>query len=103
MLILPILKTLRWNIEKNTILLIERGITFEIVAEIIKDGKILEVIEHPNQKKYPNQNIMIINISNYIYMVPYVETESELFLKTIIPSRKLTKLYLGSNNNETED
>ncbi len=79
----------------------ERGISFEIVAEFIKEGKIIEVIEHPNQEKYPNQNIMIMNIANYIYMIPYVETNDELFLKTIIPSRKLTKKYLHGVKDET--
>ena len=94
------MKNIRWNAEKNKSLLIERGITFDIVAEEIKNGKILEVIAHPNQKKYPNQKIMMVKILNYVHMIPYIETEKELFLKTIIPSRKMTKLYLQGEINE---
>jgi hypothetical protein len=55
----------------------------------------LDDIEHPNQEKYPNQFVFVIEINNYVYLVPYVENESETFLKTIIPSRKFTKKYLG--------
>jgi hypothetical protein len=53
------------------------------------------VIEHPNQEKYPSQRIFIIEISQYVYLVPFVESDEEIFLKTIIPSRKLKKKYLG--------
>ena len=38
--------------------------------------------------------MFIININNYAYLVPFVEDEKEIFLKTIIPSRKATKKYL---------
>jgi hypothetical protein len=41
------------------------------------------------------QRIFIINIDDYAYLVPFIETEEDVFLKTIIPSRKATKLYLG--------
>ena len=58
------------------------------------DG-LLDTIEHPNADKYSNQKIFIVNIENYIYLVPFVESEESIFLKTIIPSRKMTKKYLG--------
>lgn len=61
----------------------------------IENGDILDDYEHPNQKKYPEQRIMVIGINNYAYLVPYVEDEDELFLKTIIPSRKATEGYFG--------
>ena len=48
--------------------------------------------------EYPNQRVFIVNIDDYAYLVPYVESESEVFLKTIIPSRKATKLYLRETN-----
>jgi hypothetical protein len=64
-------------------------------------GDILDDYIHPNQDKYPNQRLLVVQIQEYAYLVPYVETETELFLKTIIPSRKATKRYLkGSNDDE---
>ena len=53
---------------------------------------------HPNQQKYAGQRIMVIGIDNYAYLVPYVEDEGELFLKTIIPSRRATEKYLGEKH-----
>jgi hypothetical protein len=57
-------------------------------------GALLDVVSHPNSLKYPNQRIFIVRIRNYVYLVPFVKTENELFLKTIIPSRAATKKYL---------
>jgi uncharacterized DUF497 family protein len=84
-----------WNEDKNTQLKAERGIGFESAIEAIQQGNILDIIEHPNQDKYPNQRIFILEIDRYVYMLPFVENEQEIFLKTIIPSRKLKKKYLG--------
>jgi uncharacterized DUF497 family protein len=83
-----------WNSEKNAQLIRERGISFERVIYHIERDEILDVIEHPDSSKYPNQRLFILNIGNYAYLVPFVETESEIFLKTIIPSRKATRKYL---------
>lgn len=85
----------RWNADKNERLQAERGIGFEVVIKAISDGDILDVIERPNQKKYPSQRIFILRINQYAYLVPFVESDQEIFLKTIIPSRKMTKKYLG--------
>lgn len=65
-------------------------------------GGLLDIIEHPNTKKYPNQRIFIVDIDDYAYLVPFVETEERVFLKTIIPSRKMTKMYLGGDKRETQ-
>lgn len=75
-----------------------RGICFEDVIFFIERGEILDDYLHPNQGIYPGQRIMIIEVANYAYLVPYVENEEELFLKTIIPSRKATQRYLGEQN-----
>lgn len=84
-----------WNDEKNEELKDERGVTFEeVVFSIMHDG-LLDTIEHPNAEKYSHQKIFIVNIEDYIYLVPFVENDEALFLKTIIPSRKMTKKYLG--------
>ena len=61
----------------------------------IEKKQILDIVEHPNQEKYKGQKIFIINIHNYAYLVPFIENEEGIFLKTIIPSRKATEKYLG--------
>ncbi len=87
-----------WNTDKNSILKKERGISFEDVLYYIKNGKLIAIIKHPLQDKYPGQQMYIIEINNYAYLVPFIETENEIFLKTIIPSRKATKKYLENSN-----
>ncbi len=92
------MKIFKWNAEKNEVLLRERGITFEEIVQKIESGtKIIET-DHPNQKKYPNQKILIVDIDGYAYLIPCVIEQNEYFLKTIIPSRKATKKYLGGRN-----
>ena len=61
----------------------------------IMSGDVLDTFDHPNQERYRGQQIHIIAIEDYVYLVPFVESEEEVFLKTIIPSRKATKSYLG--------
>ena len=89
------LKPFRWNVDKNNQLQQERQINFETTVSAVTGGKLLDIIEHPNQEKYPNQRIFIVEIDRYVYLVPFVEDDTEFFLKTIIPSRKMTKQYLG--------
>ena len=93
-----IMNIVRWNAEKNEVLARERGITFEEIVQRIESGtKVIETY-HPNKKKYPNQKILIIDVDGYAYLVPCVIDKNECFLKTIIPSRKATKKYLGGKN-----
>jgi uncharacterized DUF497 family protein len=89
------MKSINWNTEKSNLLKAERGICFEDVVFYIEKGEIVDDYTHPNQQEYPGQRIMVIGISNYAYVVPYVENDEELFLKTIIPSRKATQRYFG--------
>ena len=92
------MKTFKWNSEKNELLALNRGITFEEIVQRIQSGaKVIET-DHPNKKKYPNQKIMILDVEGYAYLVPCVFEQNEYFLKTIIPSRKATKKYLGDEN-----
>lgn len=81
--------------QKNLKLKKERGVCFDNVITAISDGKILDIIPHHNKKEHPNQMILIIEINDYAYLVPYLEEEDLLVLKTVFPSRKFTKLYLG--------
>ena len=89
-----------WNEEKNKILKKERKVTFEIILSYLYEGKILDRIKHHNQEKYPNQSIFIVEHQNYAYLVPFVEDDDKIFLKTIIPSREATRKYLRKKNNE---
>ena len=82
-----------WNDEKNRQLKQERGVSFENVILYIKQGNVLDIVTHPNKRKYPNQKIIIIRMFDYVYAVPFVEKDNIRFLKTIIPSRKLNKKY----------
>ena len=90
-----VMKYFDWNNEKNEELIKDRGISFEEVVFCIMNDGLLDIIEHPNKVKYPNQNIFIVDIDDYVYLVPFVEDSEIVFLKTIIPSRKMTKKYLG--------
>ena len=84
-----------WDSEKNERLKIERGISFEDIVFEIFQGAEVDILNHPNQSKYPGQRISVVVVDEYAYLVPYVESESVIFLKTIIPSRKATKKYVG--------
>jgi uncharacterized DUF497 family protein len=88
------MKQFNWNAEKNCTLIEERGKSFEEVVFHIQNGGLLDDIVHPNASDYSNQRIFVVSIEDYVYLVPYVEDDREYFLKTVIPSRKFTKLYL---------
>lgn len=89
------MKVINWNAEKNQELIESRGVSFEDVVFYLQQGALLDDLEHPNPEKYSNQRIFVLEIDGYVYLVPYIEDRKEVFLKTIIPSRKATKQYLG--------
>lgn len=92
------MKIYNWNPDKNQDLIVGRGISFEEAIYHIGHGYLLDDIAHPNVSDYPNQRIFVICIKEYVYLVPYVESEEEVFLKTIIPGRKFTRMYLGGES-----
>lgn len=92
------MKTYAWNPEKNELLRQNREISFEDIVFHIEAGDAVDIFDHPNQSKYPGQKIIVVCVEDYAYLVPFVETDEELFLKTIIPSSKATKKYLGEEN-----
>ena len=94
------MKYFSWNNEKNQLLKSERNVSFEEVVFHIEKQHVLDIIQHPNQERYKGQKIFIINIDNYAYLVPFVESEREIFLKTIIPSRKATRQYLRGQDTD---
>ena len=88
------MKYFDWDEEKNQKLKEERGISFADIQIAFEEDRVLDVIDHPNKKKYANQQMLIVEIEDYVYLVPFVEDEDKYFLKTIFPSRKMTKKYL---------
>lgn len=88
-------KVIRWNEEKNQLLQLQRNVSFEQVLDKIEEGDILDRLDHPNCDKYPNQEIFVIAIGEYVWYIPFVKTDEEIFLKSIIPSRKLKAQYGG--------
>ena len=85
-----------WSTEKNRQLLEQRGVSFERVISAVEQGGLLDVLQHPRQDRYPGQSIYVVDIEEYVYLVPFVtEIDGTRFLKTIIPSRKATRDYLG--------
>ncbi len=85
----------RWDPDKNRLLKNERNVCFEDVVTLIYEKKVLDIIAHPNKEKYPHQHIYIVRLHGYVHMVPFVKNGDEIWLKTIVPSRKLNKLYKG--------
>lgn len=91
-----------FSADKNQTLIKGHNISFEIIIAAINDGNLIDILEHSNKEQYPNQKIYVININNYVYLVPFVKSNETIFQKTIFPSRKLTKLYLGNRGNSDE-
>jgi len=96
-------KPFRWGPEKNAELLAERGVSFEHVVVAVEGAGLLDVIGHPNPRKYPNQRIMVVTWDEYVYLVPFVEQADHYFLKTVIPSRKATRDYLKQGEADGDD
>lgn len=90
----------KWDIIKNEKLKSERGVSFEQVVMHIERGDVLDIFVHPNKEEYPNQQIIIVEINEYAYLVPFVQSSKGKFLKTIIPSRKATRDYIGGKNGQ---
>ena len=87
-----------FDTKKNLVLKEKRGISFEEVILLISEGCLLDVVQHPNTQKYPKQFIYVVDVSGYVYLVPFVQKGKKIFLKTIYPSRKATKEYLNKGN-----
>jgi len=83
-----------FNDEKNALLVKTRGVSFEMVIEILKSDASVKIVKSPNKPKHPNQDMFLVEINGYVYAVPFVRTHDGYYLKTIYASRKFTKLYL---------
>jgi len=89
------MKHYAWDPDKNQWLKAERDISFEEVIFHIENGDEVDIFGHPNQERYPGQKVSVVIVEDYAYLVPYAESDTQIFLKTIIPSRKATKQYIG--------
>lgn len=89
------MKYFDWDEEKNNLLKETRGISFEEIVLSISSNRLLDVVEHPNKQRYPNQKMFIVEVSDYAYIVPFIEDKEKYFMKTIYPSREASKKYLN--------
>jgi len=90
------MKKITWSPEKAKILRendVRGNVSFEDCVVAIEEGRILDDIPNPSEQ-YSHQYMFVLGINNYAYIVPYVESDDEIFLKTIFPSRKHTAIYL---------
>lgn len=94
------MKPIVWDQLKNEKLKAERGIGFEEIEAALEEHRVLTILKHVNPQRYPGQQFLIVEINAYAYMVPFVEDNTKLFLKTIIPSRDATKKYLRGSKHE---
>jgi len=88
------MKQYDWDENKNELLKVERNICFEDIVYYLENDMLLDSYDNPNREKYPGQGLYVVEIKGYVYLIPFVESEDSIFLKTIIPSRKATKKYL---------
>jgi predicted DNA binding CopG/RHH family protein len=88
------MKPFRWGAEKNESLKSTRGVSFESIVVAVESEGLLDIVDHPNKAKYPNQKVLVVSFDGYVYLVPFVEDADHFFLKTVIPSRKATRDYL---------
>ena len=87
------MKTIRWNHDKNEKFKHERQVSFEEIVYHIEQGDIVDITQHPNPEKYPSQQVYVIRLRGCLHLVPFIETADEIFLKTIIPSRRAEREY----------
>lgn len=84
------MRRFNWNEDKNALLINNRGLSFEQVLDCFENGNFYGVYESPSSN-YPEQKVFLVKINDYPCIVPFVETEEEIFLKTIIPDRRFKK------------
>ena len=95
-------KYFAWDDAKNAKLRADRGVGFEDVVFHIERGDLLDTVDHQNPGRYAGQRMFIVRREDYVYLVPFVEDEHTMFLKTIIPSRRATKQYLSEESDDHE-
>ncbi len=94
---------IEWNRDKNSQIYQERGVSFEDVLVSLALGGYVDIIAHPNPQRYPNQFVLLVDIDQYAYVVPFVVDDTTIFFKTLFPSRKWTRYYLGEALDDTPE
>ena len=94
------MKPYRWDPDKNERLKSGRGISFEEIVLAIEEDGLRDTLVHPNQRRYPGQVVLVVAYRSYAFLVPSIEENTHYFLKTIIPSRKATRDYLGTEGTD---
>ena len=94
------MKPFRWDPDKNERLKTGRGLSFEEIVLAIEEDGLKDVLVHPNQRRYPGQVVLVVAYRGYVFLVPSVEESTHYFLKTVIPSRKATRDYLGTEGTD---
>lgn len=94
-------KRIEWSDEKNTQLQLERNLSFEAVVVALEQGKLIDIVANPS-RQHPHQQVFIVEIDDYLVLVPFVEDKDKIFLKTVFRSRKVTKNRTRSIKNETK-
>ena len=92
------MKPFRWDPDKNERLKTGRGISFEEIVLVVEEGELKDILIHPNQRRYPGQLVFVVAYREYVFLVPSAEENDHYFLRTIIPSRKATRDYLGMDD-----
>ena len=98
------MKKIRWNADKAAALQgnkVRGHVSFEDCVVALESGRLLDVAPNPSSN-HPSQKMFVLNIDNYAYCVPFVESDTEIFLKTVFPSRKYTALYLEEQSDDQE-
>jgi hypothetical protein len=88
------MKRIEWSEEKNKQIQAERDLSFEAIVVAIEQGKLIDIVPNPSQN-HANQNVLVVNIDDYLVLVPFVEDDEKIFLKTAFRSRKISKQRLG--------
>jgi hypothetical protein len=96
------MKPFRWGAEKNELLKLSRGVSFESIVVAIESGGLLDIVEHPQVTKYPNQRVLVVSFDGYVYLAPFIEEADYFFIKTVIPSRKATRDYLQQGESDAK-
>lgn len=94
------MKRIEWDENKNKLLQEERGLSFEAILIAIEQGKLVDILPNPSSR-YAHQELLVVEIDGYLVLVPCVEDEEKIFLKTAFKSRKITKNHMRSQKDES--
>jgi hypothetical protein len=90
-------KPIFWDHAKSKQLRHQYGIGFEEVIIALEQEKLLDDRKHPNTQQYGHQRQLVLQIDDYVYVVPYINDTNHYFLKTLFPSRRATQEYLTNS------